>query len=261
MSAVPSLRIEQGVPAGARDLIWQSFFVEAGRGTTFERHVPWYRDADVRTVVVLDDGEVVAAAVMRPAPQAEVAMIGYVCVDPSRRGRGVGRMLMDALNDAIDERGFRAALLWTAKPEVYTGRGYAVVGRDRFVRVNGPADQTADHDSVRIEDWPDADATNGLPAFATSASRYSSDRAMAVCAHGARGVTLLDWQGEAVDVAAVLSAAGHADWSVNLTANDPFAGTLSSHGYTAVESLGAFTMVRSRDGDFVPHNVPQVARI
>lgn len=261
MPAVPSFRIEQGVPAGARDLIWQSFFVEAGRGTTFERHVPWYRDADVQTVVVLDDGEVIATAVMRPAPQAEVTMVGYVCVDPSRRGQGVGRMLMDALNDTIDKQGFRAALLWTTKPEVYTGRDYAVIGRDRFVRVKGPAGQTADHDSIRIEDWPDADANNGLPAFATSASRYWSDRAMAVCAQGARGVTLLDWQGEAVDVAALLSAAGHVDWSVNLTANDLFARTLSSHGYTAVESLGAFTMVRCRDSDFVPHNVPQVARI
>jgi GNAT superfamily N-acetyltransferase len=261
MSAVPSLRIEQGVPTGALDLIWQSFFVEAGRGTTFERHVPWYRDADVRTVVVLDDGDVIATAVMRPGPQAEVAMIGYVCVDPSRRGQGIGRMLMDALNDTVDEQGFRAALLWTAKPEVYRGRGYAVIGRDRFVRVKGPADQTAGHDSVRIGDWPDANSSNGLPAFATSASRYSSDCAMAVCAHGARGVTLLDWRGEAIDVAAVLSAVGHVEWSVNLTAKDPFAGTLSSHGYTAVEFPGAFTMVRCRDGDFVPHNVPQVSRI
>ncbi|WP_112384173.1 GNAT family N-acetyltransferase [Sphingomonas carotinifaciens] len=261
MLAVSSLRIEQGVPPGARDLIWQSFFVEAGRGTTFERHLPWYRDADVRSVVVLDDGVVAATAVIRPAPQAEVAMIGYVCVDWSRRGQGVGRVLMDTLNDVVDEQGFRAALLWTAKPEVYTGRGYVVIGRDRFVRVRSPASQADDPDGIHVTDWPDAGTADGLPAFATGASRCSTDRATAVCAQGPRGVTLLDWQGEAVDVAAVLSTAGYTDWSVNLAADDPFVDTLSSHGYTTVESLGAFTMVRRQDVTFIPHDVPQVARI
>ncbi|KQM36604.1 GNAT family N-acetyltransferase [Sphingomonas sp. Leaf10] len=261
MSAVSSLQIEQGVSSGARDLIWQSFFVDAGRGTTFERHLPWYRNVNVRTAVLLDDGKVIATAVMRPAPQAGIAMIGYVCVDRSRRGQGIGRTLMEAMNNAVGEQGFLAALLWTTKPEVYTGSGYAIVSRDRFVLVRSPASRAVDQESILVQNWPDAGVANGLPAFATSASRYSSDRAMAVCARGMRGITLLDWEGKPGDVAAVLSAAGHAEWSVNLTAADPFAAELSSRGYIAVESPGAFTMVRCQDANFIPHNVSQIDRI
>jgi len=261
MSTLPSLRIEQGVPEGARSLIWQSFFIEAGRGTTFERHLPWYRDDAIRSIMVLDQDEVVATAILRPAPQTGVAMIGYVCVDQSRRDQGIGRMLMDASNRVIDDQGFRAVLLWTGKPEVYTGRGYVAIHRDRLVRVTNCSEQAIDYDSIRVEEWPDSRETNGLPAFATHAARYSSNRAMAVCAQGALGMTLMDWQGEAVDVAAVLSAVGHTDWAVNLTAADPFVDALSSHGYITVESPGAFTMVRCRDIDFIPNNVPQIARI
>lgn len=261
MSVVSSLRIERGVPHGARDLIWQSFFVEAGRGTTFERHLPWYNDPDVRSVVVRDGRDVAATAIMRPAPQAAVAMIGYVCVGRSRRGQGIGRMLMDALNEAVDDQGFRAAVLWTTKPEVYTGRGYTALRRDRFVRVTKPAGLGADCANFRSEEWPDSGAANGLPAFATDAKIYSADRAMAICACGPRGVTLLDWRGAAIDVATMLSAAGHDDWSVNLTADDLFSDELSSQGYATVASPGAFTMVRYRNADFVLHDVPQVDRI
>ncbi|MBB3880131.1 GNAT family N-acetyltransferase [Sphingomonas pseudosanguinis] len=256
-----SLRIQQGVPDGARSLIWRSFFLEAGRGTTFEQHLPWYCDSDTRSVMVLDAGAVVATAIIRPAPQAGVAMVGYVCVDQSRRGHGLGRMLMEALNASVDDQHFQAALLWTSKPEVYVGRGYATIQRDRFVHVKRGTGAAPSRDSIHVEDWPALGTANGLPAFATSATRYSSDQATAVCAKGPRGVTLLDWNGEAVAVADLLHAAGHEEWSVNLMGADPFAYVLSIHRYRISEVPGAFTMARCQDMAFVPQDVPTIYRI
>lgn len=260
-ASVPSLRIEQGVPDGARSLIWQSFFLEAGRGTTFERHLPWYGDADTRSVMVLDAETVVATAIIRPAPQDGVVMVGYVCVDQSRRGHGLGRMLMDGINNAVDDLGCRAAMLWTSKPEVYVSRGYVAIQRDRFVRVKRNAGTTSGQANIHADNWFALGTTNGLPAFATSMTRYSSDQAMALCAEGPRGVTLLDWTGEAVAVADVLYAAGHEEWSVNLRGTDPFAHILSLHGYSIAEVLGAFTMARCPDTAFVPQDIPIVYRI
>lgn len=249
------------IPADARELIWESFFREAGRGVAFERHLPWHAAPSVRTVTVREANDLVAAAVLRPAPQPGVAMVGYVCVAPALRGRGHGRKLMAAVDTAADERPYDATLLWTSKPAVYAPHGYDVIGRDRFVRVMQRAPSGSDLSRFRQELWPGPSAIVGLPAFATSATRYWNDDAQAIVAQGPKGTTLVSWDGRPADVAALVEAAGHMRWSANLASDDPFLEALSADRFDISVDDGAFTMARRSDPGFMPAHVAVIDRI
>ncbi|UVO50932.1 GNAT family N-acetyltransferase [Sphingomonas sp. SUN019] len=237
-----------GLSGDAKRLIWDVFFVQAGRGVDFETHLPWSDAPETRSVMLRDaSGAAVATAVIRPAPQDAVAMIGFVCVAARARGRGHGRTLIESSTQAIDAAGFQASLLWTGKPEVYADHGYGIVGRDHFLHVArrlpaGPATSLA-----RSDPWPPLGSLSGLPAFAIAGSRYQSDRAQAVLVRGAKGVTLLDWQGDLADVMTLLDAAGLARWSVNIPEADPFLNVLDPDLFTVTTHPGALTMARRAD--------------
>lgn len=255
---VPQIAV--GVPDKARDLIWDCFFVEAGRGTQFKRHLPWCDDEGVCTVMLCKENHVTATAILRPALQPEVAMIGYVCVERTQRGQGHGRTLMYLLNMAVDDLGYRAAILWTSKPAVYLDQGYEAIVRDRSVRVTGTPQVVPMRVPATTHDWTEV-GTIGLPAFATKVLCYRSKKARAVVAEGGRVATLLDWQGDPIDVAMLLMSLGCTDWYVNLDASDPLPAKLTTHGFHVIESEGAFTMVRRQDATFVPTYVRQLNRI
>ncbi|KZE13286.1 GNAT family N-acetyltransferase [Sphingomonas hankookensis] len=256
-----AVSIHPGIPDDARALIWESFFREPGRGVTFERHLPWHAGPSVRTITVREADDLVAAAVLRPAPQPGVAMIGYVCVAAALRGRGYGRVLMAAVGMAADEQSYKAILLWTSKPAVYAAHGYDVIERDRFVRVMQRAASNGDVPGFRQEPWPGSSAIAGLPAFATSATRYWNDGAEAIVATGPKGATLVSWDGKPLDVAALAGAAGHMRWSTNLSPDDPFLRSLPADRFDISIDDGAFTMARRFDLGFVPAHVAVLDRI
>jgi L-amino acid N-acyltransferase YncA len=98
-----------------------------GRGATFrtievgpEDVAPWVDDAERHPVVVAErDGEVVGWA--RSGAYSDVPAYGGVgelaiYVGAAARGGGVGRLLMDALSDAMRERGG-----WKLVAKVFTG--------------------------------------------------------------------------------------------------------------------------------------------
>lgn len=250
-----------GIPDDARALIWESFFREPGRGVTFERHLPWHAAPSVCTMTVREANGLVAAAVLRPAPQPGVAMVGYVCVAAALRGRGYGRILMAAVGTAADGQSYAATLLWTSKPAVYAAHGYDVIGRDRFVRVIQRAASNGDVPGFRQEPWPGSSAIVGLPAFATCATRYWNNGAEAVVATGPKGATLVSWDGKPMDVAALAGAAGHMRWSANLSPGDPFLELLPADRFDISIDDGAFTMARRSDPGFVPAPVAVLDRI
>lgn len=255
------LTVEAGVPDAARRLIWNIFFMRAGRGIDFAAHLPWAADPDVRTVVLHEGHDVLAAAVVRPARQAGVAMVGFVCVDEAWRGRGYGRDLMAAVNAAVDEAGFRAALLWTGKPAIYVGTGYQEVGRDSVLRVSRLPNAPPAPATVTQTPWPGSGDRAGLPAFATAARRFRSDRAEAVVAQGARGTTLINWRGDPADVVALVDGAGHTSWMVNTAAPDAFSAALPANRFAVSVEDGAAAMARRRGAGFPLDHVPVAERI
>lgn len=258
--------VHSGVPGDARRLIWDIFFVQARRGLDFSTHLPWSDAPGTRSVVLRDASDTtLATAVIRPAPQDGVAMIGFVCVDGSARGRGHAGTLISAVGQAIDAAGFRATLLWTGKPEIYVNRGYAIVTQDRLLHVArrdpGLLHPLSASALVQCEPWPPLGSLMALPAFASAGSRYRSSDAEAVVVSGAKGVTLLDWRGDPADVVMLLMAAGLDKWAVNLPSASPFAAALNPTTFAVTAHAGAITMARQADDSLTLDYVALANRI
>lgn len=264
MVANARLVVLPGVPEPAQSLIWDTFFVESGRGINFTTHLPWHADPASQTVMLVsDNGTALAVAVVRPASQTGVAMVGYVCVAAAARGQGHGRVLIGATNAAIDAAGYCATLLWTGQPEIYGRQGYEIIARDEFLNITRLSPM---HASTRAGDviataWPGPNDIAGLPAFATAACRLRNDRSEAIVATGSRGATLIAWKGAVDDVVAILDATGYAAWNVNVPAGDKFREALPADKFDVATMSGAVVMVRRADPLFVPAPVAVADRI
>lgn len=258
----PGPAVHTGIPGPARRLIWEIFFTQAGRGVSFDAHLPWADLADTRCVV-LDDaaGTVLATAVIRPAPQPGVAMIGFVCVAEEARGHGYAKRLIAHANEAVDAAGCHATLLWTSKPQVYASLGYAIIGQDSFVQVTRLHPNARTMTQIAIGAWPGSQQDAGLPAFATSGTRYRSDHAEVVVVNGARGATVIDWRGSPGDVVALLDGAAIGAWSVNTPTPELFVAALDPALFTLTVSQGPLTMARRAADVAALDYVPVAARI
>jgi GNAT superfamily N-acetyltransferase len=257
-----SASVHVGIPDDARRLVWDVFFDQAKRGVSFRAHLPWSDASDTRAAVLRDAfGAAVAAAVIRPAPQDGVAMIGFVCVDARARGQGHARTLIAVANSALDAAGCHAALLWTAKPALYTQNGYEVISQEAFLSITRTIAAPFAKLPVKTDSWPLHGCTAALPAFALSGTSYRSDHAEAVVVRGANSLTLLDWRGALADVVALLDATGVGSWSVNVPSACPFIAVLDPEQFKIVRHKGAMTMARLADSSFAVDYVPVAARI
>lgn len=249
-----------GIPEAAQRLIWDTFFVEAKRGVDFASHLPWHELADTRCVSLADTaGELLASAVIRPARQENVAMIGFVCVTERSRGQGIGRALMESVNKAVDEAGYRAALLWTSHPTFYEGCGYQTIAQDTFLWVSGAGD--ASQPPALIADWPTIGDRIGLPAFAQAAKCLRYHGTKVIVAHGVRGATLVDWRGAPEDIIGLMASAGYNSWLVNLSTSDNFRNVLTARQMVIAEDAGPFVMARFAETTFDLHHIPVTERI
>ncbi|TNJ67094.1 GNAT family N-acetyltransferase [Paenibacillus hemerocallicola] len=90
-------------------------------------------ESPCRHILVLDEGEPVAAARMK-AYDPQTAKMQRVAVKRERRGSGCGRIVMDALERLAVERGFAYSILdaqLQAQP-FYERLGYEVVSEEPF---------------------------------------------------------------------------------------------------------------------------------
>ena len=62
-----------------------------------------------------------------------VAGVGSVVTHPEYRGRGVSTALQNALLTRLRGKNVPLAVLWTDRPEIYAGRGFAPAGWERHV--------------------------------------------------------------------------------------------------------------------------------
>ena len=103
---------------------------------TFER---WHADPDVHPFLFLDGaGAPVAYGEVWEDPDEDEAEIARLIVDPSQRGRGIGRVLARALADEGHRRGFAAVWLRVVPSNAGAIRAYGAAG---FVRA--PEEQEA----------------------------------------------------------------------------------------------------------------------
>lgn len=254
--------VETGVPDQARQLIWNTFFVKEGRGVAFEKHLPWHADPDTRAVVVRNISNcIIGAAIIRPAKQMGVAMIGFVCVDELERGRGYGHDLVAAVNAAVRGLGYHTALLWTGLPSIYTRSSYEELGQDIFLKINQRLSGQPTRLRITVEPWPGYGDQAGLPAFALSAQRLRSDRGEAIVAEGPRGTTLIDWRGTSADIVMIMGVAGYRSWNVNLPDRSNFLEALPADQFFIKATKGAVTMAYRFENMVAIEHVPVARRI
>ncbi len=254
--------VETGVPDQARQLIWNTFFLKEGRGVAFEKHLPWHADPDTRSVVVRNISNcIIGVAIIRPAKQIGVAMIGFVCVDELERGRGYGRDLVAAVNVAVRDSGYHTALLWTGLPSVYTRSGYEEISQDIFLKIKQRQSGPSTGLTISVEPWPSYSGQVGLPAFALSARSLRSGRGEAIVAEGPRGTTLIDWRGAPADIVSIMGAAGYRSWSVNIPAGSEFLEALPTDQFAIEATKGAVTMAYRSENMVAIEHVSVARRI
>ena len=92
-------------------------------------------DPEVRTLVV-EDGVLIAYAMVRVSPAHEMAEVMSLVVSPPRRRQGLGRELMRLLEQVARDGGARAIMLCVrpdnrAAINLYLFQGYNVLARNR----------------------------------------------------------------------------------------------------------------------------------
>src|SRR5262245_56260233 len=138
-----------------QDRIWPQ--MSARIETARKLGVPW--EAETTPFAWVEEGHALAHVGVIAHPlrllgeDRVVAGIHAVCVDPEARGRGLGRMCMEAAAAWIDDR-FDLAKLSTAIPAFYGHWGFSAVPTHRFVSQRtgggGPARPATLDDTARI---------------------------------------------------------------------------------------------------------------
>ena len=220
MTSPANISLQSGAPAPLRDLIWAEFFVSRGRGVSLSAHAPWlFTDRDLRSVTVLDGSGVAGGLVIkdhRTPDQAGVAMIGYVCVHPAKRGQHHSRLLLQTAIEDARSRGMMGVILWTQTPQIYHHFGFQNDTRDVFAQY--PALDLVPNLSIK-RDLADLNG-RGLPAFATSAYRLTGPLASATILTTATGRAISEWVGKDDDVLDLLSSEDAGPWSINAVSTD-----------------------------------------
>lgn len=220
MTGTANICVQSGVPAALQDLIWAEFFASRGRGISLPVHAPWLINGkDVRSITATDCDGLAGGLVIKDHctfDQAPVAMIGFVCVHPAKRGRHHSRLLLQSAIENARERGMGGVVLWTKTPQVYRYFGFRNDPRDIFV-------QFASLGSVqnrRVEKaFTELDG-RGLPAFATTAYKLSGTMASVTILTTATGRTVAEWAGPDSEVIDLLSSETAAPVSINALSAD-----------------------------------------
>lgn len=255
-----TLVVEQSVPPGARALIWEEFFGSRGRGIDWATHLPWAVPGKVLCASAAIASGVVAALLVRRAPGADAAMIGYVCVHPDHRGRKLSEKLIELTAAALASSRLRQMVLWTSKPRVYEGSGFTIVAQDRRLILRLRPALAQRH--LRLTPWPGTSDEMGLPPFATAGWQADSDDARIIFADTPSGPTLLDTGGETGSIVGTMAAARPGEWSATIDAQDALAGYLAAHGLVIDQTEGPVTMYRPlSEGDVLPVRLPLAVRI
>jgi GNAT superfamily N-acetyltransferase len=87
-----------------------------------------------------------------------VAGIGSVVTHPDFRGKGLSSSLQSALLDLLKGKNVPLAVLWTDKPEIYSGRGFAPAGWEIHAQLDDLQAPESRIPDLRIRDYRPSDA-------------------------------------------------------------------------------------------------------
>ncbi len=249
--------VTSGVPAAARELMWEVFFASRGRGVSLPAHFPWIENTDkVFCISLLDahfpKGEkVIGALVVKMVDVSmhqQVGFVGLVCVAEDWRGKNLSsRLLLEATKLGQDLH-LQALVLWTQKPNVYTGQDFVTDGQEFFGSAlrGKKSTNTMAFTSVGWPDSADIHNQQGLPPFSSSGKLISTEHAKVVIVESLDGgVTLVKWIGRKEDVADLLECALPDKWGVNISECDALVAELRKRQFKIDLKPAAVRMVKN----------------
>lgn len=254
--------LQANVSTGAASLIWKEFFASRGRGIDWQTHLPWaqvggsggYGGAGALCASVVSGDATVAALLIRSVSGTGTAMIGYVCVDPSFRGYGLSRKLIELAAGTLARTGVAQLLLWTTKPGIYERAGFVVAAQERGVSLKMPSMRS--DVAVRLAPWPaaatNADETIGLPPYAVAGWSAATTGAELVFVDTPTGPALLDHEGGAEAVLNAMATLRSGTWSATIGSDIPLLREAISRGFCRVDDPGPITMHRALIADAAP---------
>ncbi len=263
-----AVSVSQGVPQSVRELFWLVFFASRGRGISLDAHFPWLEDEiDVVCLQIADvrpgtHDTPLAALLIRKVDVAKgkcIGLVGLVCVAEEWRGKGLSTKLLSKAADLGREINLSALVLWTQKPDVYVGQGFRVDEQDIFSHVKKnisvyPAEEYS------TNSWPDKKALEkkqGLAPFATSGEIIKSQKACLVVFHSAQISTLVDWEGEDVDVISLLHSALPDHWALTSNEDEKLIFLLKEQGFHVEYRSSSVRMIKILDA-VTSIKIPQI---
>ena len=249
----PVLSICSGVPKDARELIWNVFFVARNRGVTLSYHFPWIDESQiVRCITIqMPDGsssKCVATLIIKLdeiSGVGRIGLIGLVCVHADYRGARLSTRLLKAALEVARQEGLPCLVLWTGQPSVYEKVGFSTDSIDVFGSISrrkslqGSSVRGEVSSAISISEFNDG----GVPAFASSVIKYSTEEAsIYVCKSGER-LSLVQWTGSPPAILNLISLALPEEWQLNADEFDPLIDALRLRGYKTNLKQGAHRMV------------------
>lgn len=112
----------------AKEYGWTSPLFEALVAEILSKFITNFDAAHERAWIAERDGEVVGSVFIARGPSPEVAQLRLLYVDPSARGLGLGRRLVDETIRFSRAKGYKTLMLWTHDILVPAVRIYAAAG-------------------------------------------------------------------------------------------------------------------------------------
>ncbi|WP_165557466.1 GNAT family N-acetyltransferase [Pseudomonas sp. BGI-2] len=249
--------VTSGVPAPARELLWEVFFASRGRGVSLPAHFPWIDSTDnVFCISLLDahfpKGEkVIGALVIKTVDVSmhqQVGFVGLVCVAEDWRGKNQSSRLLLEATKLGQNLHLHALVLWTQKPNVYIGQDFVIDGQDFFgCALRGK--KSIITMAFTSEGWPDSTGIQnqqGLPPFSIGGRLISTEHAKVVIVESLDGdVTLVKWIGRKEDVADLVECALPDKWGVNISEGDALVEELRKRQFKIDLMPAAVRMVKN----------------
>lgn len=210
-------------------IAWDIFFESKQRGVSFDRHFPWISSSsnNVWYLIAKSGNTVVGGLVLKEKKISfenkvfKLGLIGLVCIKTEFRTLGIASKLIREATTFVTANRLDALTLWTGKPAIYEKHGFigkdpwlygsvnrtdALINRSKFLSVSFNHRQRLDL---------------ALPPFARSVSEYFDDQSSALIVQDSTGCILMEYSGEASNVAAMLATQMPPRWRINVTNNDP----------------------------------------
>lgn len=157
-------------------------------------------NAEWTLVATAPDGQIVAglACLIREHTTScgnmPIAGIGSVVTHPDHRGKGLSTALQNALIEKLKGQNVPLAVLWTDRPEVYAGRGFAPAGWEMHLDLQGVNWQNAAVPGFQNREFKPDDATAVQALFdrhALRTVRQTGDAALLYNMSGTRGLVAI----------------------------------------------------------------------